>query len=275
MSQTQSGTDARTTAVKRFDGKVAVITGAASGIGKAVATRLAAEGARIVAVDRDAARLQAFLDEQIAAHEAGHVLLACDLRKPADAKRVIEETVRRVGRIDIILNSAGVCHFKAMKDIPDDEWDETMEVNVRAMFLLSVAAAEAMDAGRGGRIINIGSNAGRKGRPLSAHYAVSKAAVANLTESLALSYGKKNITANTVCPAVTDTPMWNNLFDELHTATGKTKTELVEGWTKITPLGRLGKPEDIANLITFLASDEAAFITGQTINVCGGFMLTC
>ncbi len=260
---------------KRFAGKVAVITGAASGIGSAAAKRLASEGARVIAVDRTAARLNSLFDAEITSHPEGHVLLNRDLRKSDDARWVIEESLRRVGRIDIVVNSAGVCHFKAMKDIPDDEWDQTMDVNVRALFHISVAAAEAMDATRGGRIINIGSNAGRKGRALSAHYAASKAAVTNLTESLALSYGKKNITANCVCPAVTDTPMWDNLFAELKGATGKAKTELVEGWTKLTPLGRLGKSEDVANLIAFLASDEAAFITGQTINVCGGFMLTC
>ena len=259
----------------RFEGRVAVITGAASGIGSATASKLAQGGARIVAVDRTAGKLHALFDEGIVRHEDGHVLLNRDLRDADDARWVIEEAVRKVGQIDIVVNSAGVCHFKAMKDIPDDEWDETLEVNLRALFHISVAAAEAMDATRGGRIINIGSNAGRKGRALSAHYAASKAAVANLTESLALSYGKKNITANTVCPAVTDTPMWDNLFAELKTATGKTKPELVEGWTKLTPLGRLGKASDVANLIAFLASDDAAFITGQTINVDGGFMLTC
>jgi D-sorbitol dehydrogenase (acceptor) len=259
----------------RFEGKVAVVTGAASGIGSAAAARLAAEGARIVAVDRTAAKLHALFDDHIVPHAERHLLLNRDLRKSDDARWVIEETMRRIGSVDIVVNSAGICHFKAMKDIPDDEWDEMMQVNVRALFHIGVAAAEAMDATRGGRIINIGSNAGRKGRALSAHYAASKAAVANITESLALSYGKKNVTANCVCPAVTETPMWDKLFAELKTATGKTKPELIEGWTKLTPLGRLGKPEDVANLIAFLASDEAAFITAQTINVDGGFMLTC
>ena len=259
---------------KRFEGKTALITGAASGIGFASAARLAREGARIVGIDRTAAKLRA-LFEGLAPHPAGHVEIARDLRASADAKAAVAEAIERAGPIDVLVNSAGVCHFKAMRDIPDEEWDETMDVNVRTMFHVSVAVAESMDAARGGRIINIGSNAGRKGRALSAHYAASKAAVANLTESLALAYGKKNVRCNTVCPAVTDTPMWDNLFAELHAATGKTKQELVEGWTKITPLGRLGQATDVANLIAFLASDEAAFITAQTINVDGGFMLTC
>lgn len=257
---------------KRLAGKVALITGAGSGIGEAASMRLASEGARIIAVDRNEAKLKKLLDSL---DGSGHIQLARDLRLEENAKLLVGESVKQTERLDIVVNAAGVCHFRAMKDIDVEEWDEVLEINVRALFLIATAAAEAMDANRGGRIVNIGSNAGRKGRAISAHYAASKAAVANLTESLALSYGKKNITANTVCPAVTATPMWDGLFSELHDATGKSRQELTEGWTKLTPLGRLGTTTDVANLIAFLVSDEASFITGQTINVCGGFMLTC
>jgi NAD(P)-dependent dehydrogenase (short-subunit alcohol dehydrogenase family) len=258
--------------MESLQGRVALVTGASSGIGAAAAARLANDGARVVAVDRNEGRLK---DVMASFSGTGHVGLVRDLRPAGVAQSLVADAVKQTGRIDIVVNSAGVCHFNTMKDIDAGEWDEVMEINVRSMFLIATAAAEAMEPARGGRIINIGSNAGRKGRALSAHYAASKAAVANLTESLALAYGKKNITANTVCPAVTDTPMWTGLFAELHAATGKTAEELTEGWKKLTPLGRLGTPVDVANLIAFLASDQAAFITGQTINVCGGFMLTC
>jgi NAD(P)-dependent dehydrogenase (short-subunit alcohol dehydrogenase family) len=254
-------------------GRVAIVTGAGSGIGLAAAMKLAGMGARIVAVDRSAKKLAAAVERL--PQSARPLTLARDLRPAGAGKAIVADALKEAGRIDVLLNSAGVCHFRAMKDVPAAEWDEVLEVNVRTLFETSVAMAEAVDPERGGRIINLGSNAGRKGRALMAHYAASKAAVANLTESLALAYGKKNVTANTVCPAVTDTPMWNNLFDELNALTGKTKDELADGWRKATPLGRLGTVDDVANLIAFLASDEAAFITGQTINVCGGFMLTC
>jgi NAD(P)-dependent dehydrogenase (short-subunit alcohol dehydrogenase family) len=255
-------------------GRVAVITGAASGIGLACARRLAGQGARIVAIDRSERKLaDAFA--QWPPDAAPPIALARDLRPPDAGTAVIAEALDRAPRIDILINSAGVCHFRPMKDVSASEWDEVLEVNLRTLFQTSVAMAEAVDPAVGGRIINLGSNAGRKGRALSAHYAASKAAVANLTESLALAYGKKNVTANTVCPAVTDTPMWGNLFSELNAATGKSRDELTGGWRRATPLGRLGTVDDVANLIAFLASDEAAFITGQTINVCGGFMLTC
>ncbi|MDH3251926.1 MAG: SDR family oxidoreductase, partial [Ignavibacteria bacterium] len=150
-----------------------------------------------------------------------------------------------------------------------------LEVDLRSLFFLSVAVAETMSAERGGSIINLGSNAGRKGRVLAAHYAAAKAGVKNLSESLAMTYGPRNITVNTVCPGPTMTPMWDGLFKDLFAITGKSSAELSESWTKQTPLGRLGKAEDVAHLITFLASDRARFITGQEINVCGGFMLMC
>jgi NAD(P)-dependent dehydrogenase (short-subunit alcohol dehydrogenase family) len=258
--------------MESLQGKVALITGAGSGIGAAAAVRLAKDGARVVAVDRNEARLKDVVASLVG---SGHEGLVRDLRPPGIAESLVADACKKTGPIDIVVNSAGVCHFNSMKDIDAGEWDEVMEINVRSMFLIATAAAESMDSARGGRIINIGSNAGRKGRALSAHYAASKAAVSNLTESLALSYGKKNITANTVCPAVTDTPMWDGLFSELHAVTGKTREELADGWKKLTPLGRLGSTTDVANLIAFLASSEASFITGQTINVCGGFMLTC
>ncbi len=252
--------------------QVALVTGAGSGIGRATAELLARRGARVAAVDRNPGKLEELVSSLPG---SGHTTHAVDIRPVETAKTIVADVVRAAGGIDIVVNSAGVCHFNRMKDISAEEWDEVMEIDVRSLFFISAAAAEAMSPDRGGRIINLGSNAGRKGRALSAHYAAAKAAVSNLTESLALAYGAKGITANCVCPAVTDTPMWDELFAELSDITGKNAQDLREGWSKATPLGRLGQPEDVANLIVFLASNQAAFITGQTINVCGGFMLTC
>lgn len=254
-----------------FDGKVALITGAAGGLGKATAKKLATAGAQIVAVDRDEKSMRRLMKELPGKHHA----LVKDLRPASSAKEVVGEALTLAHRIDIVVNSAGVCHFNRINEISPEEWDEVLEINLRSMHFVSVAAAEAMDSSAGGRIINLGSNAGRKGRANSAHYAASKAAVASLTESLALAYGARQITVNTVCPGVVLTGMWERNFTELMRITAKTPEQLTEAWRSITPLRRLGTPEDVANLIAFLASDEAAFITGQTINVCGGFMLTC
>ncbi len=254
-----------------FKGKVALITGAGGGLGSAAAIRLATAGAQVIAVDRNENSIREFMKLLPGNHHA----IVKDLRPAAAASEVVEEALRLTGRLDIVVNSAGVCHFTKINEITPEGWDEVLETDLRSMHFLSVAAAEAMDSSAGGRIINLGSNAGRKGRVNSAHYAAAKAAVASLTESLALAYGSKQITVNTVCPAVVLTGMWKQNFAELTRITAKTQQELTEGWINATPLKRLGTVDDVANLIVFLASDAAAFITGQAINVCGGFMLTC
>ncbi|MGC8623651.1 MAG: SDR family NAD(P)-dependent oxidoreductase [Phycisphaerae bacterium] len=255
-----------------FTGKTAIITGAGSGFGRATARMLAQCGARIVGVDRNARGLA----ETVAALVGtDHISIEKDLRPARAAKEVIAEAMTHLPRLDILVNSAGVCHFTPANEITPEQWDEVLEIDLKSLYFMAVAAAEAMDPQRGGRIINLGSNAGRKGRAFSAHYAAAKAGVANVTESLALAYGKKGITVNTVCPAVVLTDMWQQNFQELAEITGKSSEELVRGWTAATPLQRLGTVEDVANLIAFLASDRAGFITGQEINVCGGFMLTC
>ena len=257
-----------------FKDKTAIITGAASGFGRATARMLAQCGARIVGVDRNGPALA----ESMAGLPdvcGGHLTIVKDLRPAAAVSEVIAQAMTHVAHLDILVNSAGVCHFTAVNKISPEEWDEVLETDLKSLYFLAVAAAEVMEPQRGGRIINLGSNAGRKGRPFSAHYAAAKAGVANVTESLALAYGKKGITVNTVCPAVVLTDMWERNFQELEPITGKSADQLVQKWTADTPLQRLGTLEDVANLIVFLASDRASFITAQEINVCGGFMLTC
>jgi NAD(P)-dependent dehydrogenase (short-subunit alcohol dehydrogenase family) len=276
MSPSSNDSAGSTTArAPRFAGRTVVITGAASGFGRAAAERFAGEGARIVAIDRDAERLDALVGGLPPCAAESHARLTCDLRPAENVALLVEHIFATAPQVDVLVNSAGVCHFSAIDAIPSEEWDEVFEIDVRALFLLSTAIANRVIPSRGARIINLGSNAGRKGRALSAHYAAAKAAVANLTESLALAYGPKNITVNTVCPAVVLTPLWETSFAELGRLTGKSSADLTASWRAATPLRRLGTVEDVTNLIVFLASDEASFITGQAINVCGGFMLTC
>lgn len=229
----------------------------------------------MVGVDRDERRLREAVASWPSVDGGAHEAIIADLR-PADApRRVMEEAARTVGVIHILVNFAGVCHFNHPAKISVPEWDEVLETDLRALYFMGTLFAEQVDPQRGGRLINIGSNAGRKGRAMSAHYAAAKAGVASVSESLALAYGAKNVTVNTVCPAVVVTPLWETSFPELNILTGKSAAELTEHWRMLTPLGRLGTPDDVANLVSFLASDQGSFITGQTINVCGGFMLTC
>lgn len=258
-----------------FRGKTALITGAASGFGLATARVLAAGGARIIGVDRNAEKLAAGMASLPVVGAQPHGTVVADLRPARSAADVVAAAAKQAPVLDILVNSAGVCHFHRAAEITPEEWDEVLEIDLRALFFLGVAFAERVEASRGGRIINLGSNAGRKGRAVSAHYAAAKAGVANLSESLALAYGARNVTVNTVCPAVVLTPLWQSSFAELGALTGKDAEQLAAQWRQATPLGRLGTVEDVANLIAFLASDRANFITGQTINVCGGFMLTC
>lgn len=260
-----------------FTGRTVVITGAASGFGLASANQFATGGARIIGIDRNADRLRAAFAE-LPSPPAGapsHRTIVADLRPADAAERAIAEAASFGSPLDVLVNSAGVCHFNKPATIRAEEWDEVLEIDLRALFFLGTAFAERVDSKRGARIINLGSNAGRKGRALSAHYAAAKAAVASVSESLALAYGPRNVTCNTVCPAVVLTPLWEESFRELARLTGKTSADLVAGWTQATPLRRLGTPEDVADLVVFLASDRGSFITGQTINVCGGFQHTC
>jgi NAD(P)-dependent dehydrogenase (short-subunit alcohol dehydrogenase family) len=259
-----------------FENKTILITGAGSGFGLQCANQFAALGARIVAVDRQEQRSRDTIAALASPTGASHFAIVRDLRPADAAKAVVTDAIDKAGAIDVLVSSAGVCHFNAINSISAEEWDEVLEIDLRSLFFIGVAAAEAMKAtGRGGAIINLASNAARKGRALSAHYAAAKAGVVSVSESLALAYGPSNIRVNTVSPAVVVTDMWKQNFDELAKITGKTSAQLTEAWTAQTPLRRLGTPEDIANLIVFLAGSKAEFITGQHINVCGGFMHTC
>jgi NAD(P)-dependent dehydrogenase (short-subunit alcohol dehydrogenase family) len=258
-----------------FKNRTALVTGVASGIGEATAVMLANQGTLIVGVDRNGDKAEKVMAGLSAQGDRKHHLIVNDVRPVDAAKAIVSEAARHAGYIDFLVNSAGVSTFRKMTDISQEEWDETLEVDLRSLFYLSVAVAEIMTKERGGSIINLGSNAGRKGRVLAAHYAAAKAGVKNLSESLAMAYGPKNITVNTVCPGPTMTPMWDGLFSDLYAIGGKSREELSQGWIRQTPLGRLGTAEDVAHLIVFLCSEKARFITGQEINVCGGFMLMC
>lgn len=257
---------------KEFEKKTAVVTGIGGGIGLETARQLASSGCRIVGVDRNEARLKEAMNS-LAAVSAPHVALLKNLRNMNEVRSVIPEAVKSVGYVDIIVNAAGVCYFTKMAEISEEEYNDVMDVNVRALYFIAVDAAESMKSPRGGRIINMGSNAGRKGRAFSAHYAASKSAVKSITESLALAYGSRNVSVNTVCPGPIDTPMWEVNFKGLKSITGKEPKEFWEQWKQQTPLGRIGTTVDVANLIVFLASEKGSFVNGQEINVCGGFML--
>jgi 3-oxoacyl-[acyl-carrier protein] reductase len=242
-------------------GKVAIVTGASRGIGRSIALSLAAEGARIVAVDMVpegvealAAEIRAMAGEAIAVQ--GNVTVA------ADAERMIDAAVAAFGRVDILVNNAGITRDALLLRMKDEDWDAVLSVNLKGAFLCSRAAAKVMSKQRYGRIINIASIVGQMGNAGQANYCASKAGLMGLTKSNARELAKRNVTVNAVAPGFIATDMTEALPE-------KVKLELAAQ----IPMERLGSADDIANAVLFLAAERSAYITGQVLGVNGGMYM--
>jgi len=242
-------------------GKVAIVTGASRGIGRSIALSLAAEGARIVAVDMVqegvealAAEIKAMAGEAIAVQ--GNVTVA------ADAERMIDAAVAAFGRVDILVNNAGITRDALLLRMKDEDWDAVLSVNLKGAFLCSRAAAKVMSKQRYGRIINIASIVGQMGNAGQANYCASKAGLMGLTKSNARELAKRNVTVNAVAPGFIATDMTEALPE-------KVKQELAAQ----IPMERLGSADDIANAVLFLAAERSAYVTGQVLGVNGGMYM--
>jgi NAD(P)-dependent dehydrogenase (short-subunit alcohol dehydrogenase family) len=249
---------------KRGEGQAVLVTGSSRGIGRAIAQRFAAEGYHVVAMDIP--RQEADLKEaQALIREAGGRcdIVFGDVSNPESVKTFVAEAKAIAGHIDVLVNNAGVLSLALVDDIEPDEWDRMYDVNTKGTFLVCKALlAQFREAGRG-RIVNIASIGGKRGAPMQAHYCSSKAAVIGFTHILAQEVAKDGITVNAVCPGIIDTDMGrNNYRDEKALQAVKDKTAL----------GRLGYPDDVVGAVAFFASDDASFITGQALNVCGGII---
>ncbi|OUJ01320.1 SDR family NAD(P)-dependent oxidoreductase [Acetobacter cibinongensis] len=247
-------------AAGRVAGKVTVITGAARGMGRATAERFAQEGAKLVLNDRDQAPLDD-LANQLKAHGTEVIAVAGDVASEADIKRLMAEAVSAFGGVDILVANAGVIPESDLASATVDLWDHTMAVDGRGMFLsCKYAAAEMVKAGRGAIVClsSISAFAGQKGQAV---YGPAKFVASGLTKHLAIDLADKGIRVNAVAPGTIDTPAVAGL--------GK---EGIEKVVSMHPLGRMGKPEEVANAILFLASDEASFITGAVLPVDGGYL---
>ena len=262
-----------------LDGKVAAVTGAASGIGRAIALRLAREGASVTVSDINEAGAAA-VAEEIAAGSGGRRGRAMSVRTDVsikdDAENLVRATVAEFGGLDILVNNAGVLAVGPILDTDEATWDRVMNVNAKGVLFCSQAAARQMiEQGRGGRIIINASGAGKiapgKNMPLGI-YAASKHAVVGLTKQLGLELSSHQILVNCVCAGIVDTPMWDEIDREVarlqNTVPGSVMSDAVAG----VPLERVEQPEDVANMIAFLASSDAGYITAQTFNVCGGML---
>ncbi len=252
-----------------LEGKVAVVTGGARGIGRAISHSLAQEGAAVVVADCDLKAAQTL--ERTLKDEGVHALaVEADVSRRADVARLVRTAMDISGHVDILVNNAGITSIYPFTDIPEDDWDRVLAVNAKGTFLCCQLVAPHMIASRSGRIINIASQAGITGQAFMAHYVASKFAVVGLTQSLALELGPYGITVNAVCPGDVVTDMHVQVSQSLSALKGISREELVAQSIQHCPLGRLETPQDVANAVLFFASDAAGFISGEALNVSGG-----
>ena len=245
-------------------GKVALITGGASGIGRATALLFAREGAAVSVVDLDVAGGQAIAHE-IEDKGGQAIFVRCNVSQAADCQRAVQQTVDKLGGLDILFNNAGIIRRASVLETSEEEWDRVMAVNVRSVFLLSKCAIPVMAQAGGGVIINTASGWGLVGGRKAAAYCASKGAVVLLTRAMALDHGQQNIRVNCLCPGDTDTPMLRDEARQLGESDERFLAEAAE-----RPLQRIGKPEDIAQAALYLASDASSFVTGTALVVDGG-----
>ena len=250
----------------KFQEKSVIVTGGASGIGKATAQQFASEGANVVIAD--VAPDGQSIAQQISKETNKRVsFIQVDVSKAADADHLIEETLRQHGRLDILHNNAGIMVVGDVTTIPESEWDRCIDINLKSVYLVSKYAIPAMQQTDGGVIINTASTAGISGGSGYAVYGASKAAIILLTQCMALDFAKHNIRVNAVCPGPTATPMI------LPSDTDREQAAL-ERWAQELPIGRAGEPIDTAKAVAYLASDDASFVTGSAFVIDGGRLLT-
>ncbi|MCC6435048.1 MAG: SDR family oxidoreductase [Acidimicrobiales bacterium] len=243
-----------------LQGRRVLVTGAARGIGAGIAAHLAAEGATIAVLDRPSNTLGAMLADL----GSGHVYRGVDLADPKASRTAVAEVVEELGGLDALVNNAGIFEKVALEAITVEQWDRMLAVNARAPLVLMQACLDALaDSGRG-RIVSVASMGAKLAAPLEAHYAASKAALMALTRAAAVEWGPRGITVNAVSPGYVLTEM----------GAAERSAADVAAWSARSPLGRLGSPQDVAGVVSFLLSDAASYLTGQTIDVAGGMVMS-
>jgi len=250
--------------VTRLSGKVALITGGGTGIGRAIALGFAREGASVCVAGRRLEKLREVIGELQKAGGAG-LAMECDVTQAREVERAVKGTVERFGRLNVLVNNAGTLHVSTVEGISEAEWDRMMTVNVKGPFLVSRAVLPEFRKCGGGAIVNIGSVLGLFAVRDRAAYSASKGAVTMLTKSMALDHAHEKIRVNCICPSVVETDLVKGVFNETEEGQTKLKARLAT-----IPLGRLGRPEDVAEMAVFLASEESSWLTGAAIPLDGG-----
>lgn len=247
--------------MRRLEGRVAFVTGAGRGIGRAIALRLASEGAKVAVTDIDEATAQA----TAATIGDGALGLRVDVTDPASIRPAVAATERELGPIDVLVNNAGWDKVEPFLDSGEETWEKVIAINLKGPLYCTKAILPGMVERGRGRIINISSDAGRVGSSGEAVYSAAKAGIIGFSKTLAREMARYQINVNVVCPGPTNTPLFHDL--------ASSNPRLMEALKRAIPFGRLAEPEEVAAAVAFLASDDAAFITGQTLSVSGGLTM--
>jgi 3-oxoacyl-[acyl-carrier protein] reductase len=246
-------------------GKVAIVTGARRGMGRSHALALAKAGSKVVVVDISLEDCEKVVQE-IKKQKGEAMAVKCDVSKKAEVEEMVRKTIDKFKRVDILVNNAGICQFKPFLELTEEEWDRTLNINLKGYFLCAQAAAKEMVKQKSGVIINIASVAmGQQGIgfPNLTHYCASKGGIVGMTEAMALELAPFNIRVNAISPGMIETPMIDPV---------KSDPKMMEGMLARVPMHRVGKPEEVSNLVLFLASDKSSYMTGSTIVVDGGWL---
>jgi NAD(P)-dependent dehydrogenase (short-subunit alcohol dehydrogenase family) len=255
-----------------LQGQIAIVTGAGRGIGRATALELARLGADVVVAELDKAGAERTAGEVTALGRRA-LALPTDVTRRADLAAMVARTRSAFGRVDILVNNAGIYRAASTLQITEDHWDAVLTINAKAVFFASQAVLPTMIAQKRGVIVNLASMAGKIGSANNLPYNASKAAVISITKSLALAHAADGIRVNCVCPGFVETDMWATVSAKLGALSGVVAEEFTRRRLATVPLGRMERPEDVANVIGFLAGSKAAYMTGQAISVDGGLVM--